>query len=341
MQTRLFDLLTPQVAVQALEQSYSLTLDGTVSPYPSYINRVYGVRTDDGEELIAKFYRPGRWRWEALLEEHRFIEDCARGDVPVVAPIADSDGDTLQELEVETTGNPGDNPGDDPADTRTRCETFAFALFPKRGGRNFDAESDEQWFRLGALAGRCHLAGGTRTAPNRPVLAPSTAAGYVAELIEDGVVHPDCREEFEELCGTTIETFVPMFDGVRYQRVHGDCHRGNILERPGEGLLLIDFDDTMSAPPVQDIWLLLPDHAENCRRELTMLLEGYEQFLPFDHATTALIEPLRFMRIIYFLTWQARQRHDYWFQNAHPDWGSKAFWITEREDLRSQAGAVG
>ncbi len=331
MQTGLFDLLTPQAVVHAVEESFSLTLNGTVFPFPSYINRVYGVTTDEGEELVAKFYRPGRWSRAALLEEHRFIEDCARGDLPVATPIADADGDTLLELEVEGETEAGEK----------RCESFAFALFPKRGGRNFDAESDEQWFRLGALVARCHLAGGIRDAPNRPVLAPSTATEYVRELLEEGVVHPDCREEFEALCGSTIEAFGSSFDGVRYQRVHGDCHRGNILERPGEGLLLIDFDDTMTAPPVQDIWLLLPDHAEHCRRELTMLLEGYEQFLPFDHHTTALIEPLRFMRIIYFLTWQARQRHDFWFRNAHPDWGSKAFWITEIEDLRAQASAIG
>jgi Ser/Thr protein kinase RdoA (MazF antagonist) len=123
-------------------------------------------------------------------------------------------------------------------------------------------------------------------------------------------------------------------------RIHGDCHRGNIIDRTGLGLALIDFDDMMQGPPVQDLWLILPGKASDSRREISTLLGAYEQFAGFDMSSLRLIEPLRFMRMIYFLAWRARQRNDYWFRESFPQWGTEAFWIKETEDLREQADEV-
>ena len=97
----------------------------------------------------------------------------------------------------------------------------------------------------------------------------------------------------------------------------------------------------MTGPAVQDPWLLLPDRADNCRRELTMLLDGYEEFLEFDRHELALIEPLRLMRMIHFLAWRAEQRHDHWFRRQEPEWGNRAFWVRELEDMRDQIRAIG
>lgn len=321
-----FDPLTPDAVLSAVEQAFDLSLDGTLNPYPSYINRVYGLRAEDGRALVAKFYRPGRWNRDAILEEHAFLLECVQAELPVVPPLPDAEGQTLAELTVadgaEETG-------------------FLFALFPKRGGRNFDAESDEDWRRLGSVVGRCHEVGAKGQAPHRLVCLPeSLTAGYLQEIHDQALVHPDCREEFEEVCAEALELITPLFRGAALQRVHGDCHRGNILDRPSEGLLIIDFDDLLNAPPVQDLWLLLPGRAEESRREIGLLLEGYTRFRPFDPATLALIEPLRFMRLIYFLAWRSRQRHDHWFARAFPEWGGKAFWIRETEDLRDQLRVI-
>lgn len=319
-----FDPLSPELLIAAVESFLSLRLDGTVEPFPSYINRVYGVRTDDGEELIAKFYRPDRWSPEAIVEEHQFLRELSDDDVPVVAPIADEDGDTLFEVEPE-----GGTYG------------FPFAVFPKRGGRSFDAEGDEEWMRLGAIVGRVHSVGLRGGATARPVVHPETwTASFVTELTEGNVVHEDLRGEFVDTVLGVVEVVSPLFDGVPVQRLHGDCHRGNILERSGEGLLLIDFDDMMVGPAVQDVWLLLPDYAEHSTRELNLIQDGYEHFAAFDRRQLELIEPLRFMRMVHFLAWQARQRHDDWFQRSYPEWGNRAFWIREVEDLREQARRI-
>jgi Ser/Thr protein kinase RdoA (MazF antagonist) len=321
-----FDLLTPDAALRAIEGAFAVDLDGTISAYPSYVNRVYGVRTEEGTDYVAKFYRPDRWSEGAILEEHTFLSDCAEAEIPVVPPLPDSEGDTLGTLEVTSEGRQAD---------------FAFALFPKRGGRNFDAESDEDWFRLGSIVARCHVVGRRREAEHRAVCEPhSWTAPFVRELLNEGLVHPDLADEFRQVTTEVIDLIAPHFRSLPVHRIHGDCHRGNLLDRPGEGLLIIDFDDMMTGPAVQDIWLLLPGHAPDCRRELTMLLDGYESFLDFPYQSLKLIEPLRFMRMVHFLAWQARQRHDHWFAREFPDWGSKQFWIREVEDLKTQADVV-
>jgi len=305
-----------------VEEAYGRVLDGSVESYPSYVNRVYGMRTEDGERFVAKFYRPGRWETEAILDEHRFLQDCAEAEIPVIAPFAGSDGKTLQE--ASAGGQP-----------------IRFAVFPRTGGRTFEPESDEDMRRLGGLLGRCQAVGAQRDAPARAECRPdSLTAPLVDELLSEGLVHPECAGDFAEVCGSTLSRITPLFGGVPLHRIHGDCHRANIIDRPGLGLALIDFDDMMRGPAVQDLWLVLPGSAGESRREIDLLLEGYERFAPFDRTALRLIEPLRFMRMIYFLAWRARQRNDYWFRASFPDWGTEAFWIKEVEDLRVQAGII-
>jgi Ser/Thr protein kinase RdoA (MazF antagonist) len=323
-----FDLLSPDAIGAAVEGALGVGAGGTISAYPSYVNRVYGLRLDDEREIVAKFYRPGRWSRDCILDEHRFIADAAESELPVAVPLGLAGGGSLGELALE--GEEGES-------------LIYFALFPRMGGRNFDAESDQDWLRLGSLLGRLHAVGGKRGAPHRAVCGPrSLTAPLLREILGQGLVHPELSGELEELCGRVLAELEPGFEGLAPRRIHGDCHRGNILDRlggagGGEGLLVIDFDDMMTGPAVQDLWLLLPDHADKCRRELGLLVEGYEAFLPFDRRELRLIEGLRFMRMVYFLGWRARQRDDKWFRESFPDWGSKAFWATELEDLRDQA----
>ena len=331
MTTGSFEALSPGDVVHAVERAFAVVLDGTLDSYPSYVNRVYGMRREEGEALVAKFYRPGRWTRAAILDEHRFLCDLADAELPVIAPLRGVDGGTLQEIDVAGDGS-GDGVG----------ARFLFAVFPRVGGRSFEPESDDALLRFGSLVGRCHAVGATGAAPDRAVCKPSgLTSAFVDELLEDDLVHPDCRDDFERIARRTIAEIAPLFEGVRFSRIHGDCHRGNLIDRPGRGLTLIDFDDMMSGPAVQDVWLVLPGYAADCPRELDLVLEGFERFSEFDRGTLRLIEPLRFMRMIYFLAWRARQRGDFWFRGSFPDWGSEAFWIKETEDLRVQAEVIG
>ena len=58
-------------------------------------------------------------------------------------------------------------------------------------------------------------------------------ASFVDELLGEDLVHPDCRDDFERIAGARSREIAPLFEGVRFTRIHGDCHRGNLIDRPG------------------------------------------------------------------------------------------------------------
>ena len=310
-----FSGLTPDLVISAVEEHLGVFLDGMVTPYNSYVNRVFGLADEDGNHFIAKFYRPGRWSADAIAEEHAFLADCAEAEVPVVPPLPSREGSTLAAV-----------------------EGFRFAVFPRVRARTFDITSDDDFTRLGRAVGRLHRAGRTRSAPHRLRCAPeSTTARYIGDIEAAGLVHPDCRAEFAECCDEALAIVADRFAAVEpasMHRIHGDLHRGNVLD--SGALTILDFDDMMTGPAVQDLWMLLPGHMGDSRREMNLLLEGYEEFADFDRATVALVEPLRFMRHVYFLAWCAIQRNDEGFDARFPGWGGRAFWIAETEDLLAQ-----
>ncbi|MFA6508823.1 MAG: serine/threonine protein kinase, partial [Treponemataceae bacterium] len=299
---------------------------------------VYGLQTEDDFRVIAKFYRPGRWSEAAIREELSFVAECAELGLPVLTPLHDAQGETLQAIAVET---PADASGDDE-------RLYFFSVYPFVRGRGWEPVKDDDWLELGRLIASLHEIGARKTAMNRLVIGPETSTRPALQsLLATGVVHPDVRAEFEELCVSSLERLAPLFDGIPRIRLHGDLHRGNLLdagtflgdEQPTRPIL-IDFDDTANGPAVQDFWLFLPGRLDDSRKELGLMLEGYEEIRAFDRSTTALIEPLRLMRMIAYLDWQARQRADAGFDRAFPDWGGRAFWIKELEDLRDQARVI-
>ncbi len=79
--------LSPEAVLDALE-ALGFRCDGRVLALNSYENRVYQIGIEDGEPVVAKFYRPGRWSDAAILEEHAFAAELAAQEIPVVAPLA-------------------------------------------------------------------------------------------------------------------------------------------------------------------------------------------------------------------------------------------------------------
>jgi Ser/Thr protein kinase RdoA (MazF antagonist) len=133
-----------------------------------------------------------------------------------------------------------------------------------------------------------------------------------------------------------ITEIEPLFVGARPIRIHGDCHFANIIHRPGESFFLIDFDDMVMGPPVQDIWMLLPGTLEEAFAEMDMLLEGYETFRPFDRRSFRLIEPLRAMRFVHYMAWCAHQVAADGMTRVLDDFGSQSYWQKEIADLHDQ-----
>lgn len=304
--------------LDAVEQALGQKMSGLSTPLPSYINRVYEVQTMDGDRLIAKFYRPGRWSLECLQEEHEFVGDCAADEIPVVSPLTLPSGKTLHE-----------------------ADGIYFTVFPKRFGRQLEITSPKDWLRVGRLLGRVHVAGSRKGAEYRTDLHPEESTReQIEHLLDNGFVTPRHESEFEDVAFRILDRISGHFDDAEFIRIHGDCHCGNLLNRPGEGIMIIDFDDMMVGPPVQDLWLLLPDRVDRCKRELDLLLRGYEMFREFDDASLRLIEALRAMRIIYFLSWCSQQVDDYRFRTQYPEWGGDAFWQREVSDLTGQLQVI-
>lgn len=308
-----FSELTPERILSAVEKATDLRMTGLVAPLPSYINRVYELQDTGGMRHIVKFYRPGRWIRQALTDEHRFLLDCLESELPVVPPRQLSGDTTLAE-----------------------AGGIFFALFPKKAGRELDITTDGDWEMLGRLIGRLHNVAAARRADHRLHLHPEKTLDQDSRRLLADNLPPRMRREFEDLVARLKEKALPLFDQQPAIRIHGDLHRKNILHRPGEGLLLIDFDDMMTGPAVQDLWLLLPDRPEKCPREWGLLLEGYQSFRPLPSRSLELVEPLRAMRQIYFLAWCSRQKKDARFSSTFPDWGSESFWRQEIRDLQEQ-----
>src|SRR5262245_32934858 len=78
--------LTPPLVLDALD-SVGLRGDGRLLQLNSYENRVFQVFLEDGRVVVAKFYRPGRWTDEQILEEHAYTTELAAEEIPVVPPL--------------------------------------------------------------------------------------------------------------------------------------------------------------------------------------------------------------------------------------------------------------
>ena len=241
-----FEQLTPDQMLNAAEEATGTLFTGFTAQLPSYINRVYEFRTRDGTRLIAKFYRPGRWSKDAILDEHTFLQELYEAELPVITPLRLSNGETL-----------GVHDG------------IHFAIFPKRAGRQLEINSFEDWLRLGTLVARIHNVGASHAAKSRIVLSPDQSTRNDLDFLNKIIPSP-YRSSYQKLVNELIDLCTPLFDHNKEIRIHGDLHIGNILNRMEEGLLVIDFDDMAMGPAVQDLWLLLPDRLEKSREEVAL-----------------------------------------------------------------------
>jgi Ser/Thr protein kinase RdoA (MazF antagonist) len=309
-----FGDLTPDAVLAMVETALGRRSSGICRPLNSYINRVYEVGMSDGSFVIAKFYRPGRWSREALQDEMDFVDELAEEELPVVPPIRGADGLLLHE-----------------------GGGMYFALLPKKGGRALDEPAPNEWMHIGRLLARMHAVGARRQPRDRIRIGPDDSmATHLRYVLDSGSMSGGILQRYEAAVRSIVEIIRPLFEGVETGRIHGDCHRCNILHRPGEPFHLIDFDDMAVGPAVQDLWMLLPGRAGECAVEIESFLEGYETFHPFDRLALRLIEPLRAMRFLHYTAWCARQAADGGFVRLAPDWGAPAYWAQEIAELEKQ-----
>ncbi len=313
-ETQYFYELGPDAVLSALD-ALELPTTGRCLALNSMENRVYEIELEERPSIVVKFYRPGRWSREQISEEHQFLLDLEEAEIGVIAPCV-INGETLFY--------------DEPT-------KLWFAIFPKRGGRHPDEMNDEQLLIAGRLLGRLHSVGASRKFSHRLTLSPQSYGQGSLELIEKINLMPSyLKDSFHERAQSIIKLITPLFNEAKLIRIHGDCHWGNIIWREGEGPFLLDFDDTLMGPAVQDIWLCLPGRDEETNAKRLMLLEGYEEFRSFSYQELKLIEPLRTLRFLHFAAWLSKRCDDPAFTHAFPYFRENGYWDTLLSDLNQQ-----
>lgn len=306
--------LTPDTVLDAVEAAGYLPT-GSLLALNSYENRVYQIGEETHRFLVAKFYRPGRWSDAQILEEHDFALQLAELEIPIVAPLADDNGQTLRQF-----------------------EGFRFALFPRRGGRSPELDDPDTQYRLGQFLGRIHALGASRPFVHRPEITPdSFGADSIAFLLEHDFLPPEYLKQYRDLAEDLLRTIRERFAAVPFTsiRLHGDFHPGNILWTE-TGAHLVDLDDCRMGPAVQDLWMLLSGDRAQMSLQLDEILAGYEEFFDFDRRELALIEPLRTLRLLYYAAWLARRWDDPAFPMAFPWFNTVKYWEEQVLTLREQ-----
>ncbi len=304
--------LTPDTILKAVEES-GFEPTGHCMALNSYENRVYDLKLEDGSHVVAKFYRPGRWSRDQVREEHEFLLELKGDEIPVCAPLRFPDGETIHET-----------------------EGILYALWPRTGGRVPEELSDDELGRLGRLLARIHNMGAVKPAEHRISLTGETYGLAQLSLLERGDFLPaHCRERYAKAVKEIANIYDQLRSDVPFHRIHGDCHLGNLL-CGNDGWFFLDFDDFLTGPAVQDVWMLAAGRDDEGRRQRHVIIDAYRTFREFDLSWLRLIEPLRALRYIRYAAWIAARWEDPAFPAAFPNFGTVTYWEEQTADLEDQ-----
>ena len=312
--THAFATLGPDEVLNSVE-TLGFRCNGHQLALNSYENRVYQVGIEDQPPVIAKFYRPGRWSDDAILEEHAFAAELASADIPIVPPL-DIAGRTLHEH-----------------------GPFRLSISPSKPGRSPELDDLRQLEQVGRLVARIHLLGELTPFASRPALDVESFGERSADyLLDNGVIPTELEAVYDGLAEHLLDAIDVCYDragAVRTIRLHGDLHPGNVLAQD-ESFYIVDLDDARSGPAIQDLWMFLSGDQQEQGPQLHALLDGYTQFRSFDGRELQLIEALRTLRIMHYAAWLARRWADPAFQVAFPWFESRRYWDDHVLALREQ-----
>ncbi len=306
--------LSPDMVLQALD-ARGFETSGRMLALNSYENRVYRVEIEDEKPLVAKFYRPGRWSNAAILEEHAFAHELASAEIPVVPPMR-IDGETLLQY-----------------------EGYRYALYPLQGGRWPELNQQEDLIWCGRFIARLHAIGRQQRFSHRNEISIERMGIDASQYLLQQKYIPDyLAQSYQSLCADLIQQIESCFHSAgqfKTFRIHGDCHRGNILWTD-DGPHFVDLDDCCTGPAIQDLWMLLAGDRDEMTGQMCDLLEGYSEFADFDPRELNLIEALRSLRMMYYASWLARRWDDAAFPQAFPWFNTTRYWEDHILELREQ-----
>ncbi len=326
--TQFFFDLTPDRLLGEIE-SVGLRPTGRCMPLNSLENRVIEVELSDplptGEKsIVVKFYRPGRWRPEAILEDHAFSQLLAKSGLDVITPV------TLNNTTL----------------LKMQDQMLFWAIYPKVKGQLVDEPTHEQLQILGLKIAQLHEVGSSFQAHFRPKL---TVANYAQAGLEHLLqfqflpmsLQSSIKKQGEELIkqiGLNYST-QESGDGLTsstFQAIHGDLHYGNILWNEGRPFIA-DFDDMVVGPLAQDIWMLTNVGSEEEVLRQEALLSGYEEYRPFPRSTLPWCQSLKAIRYMHYLGWVCKRWEDPIFKQTFPHYENVSFWEMVMIDFENMA----
>ncbi len=318
--------LNPDTIINAVESKAFLS-DARILALNSYENRVYQVGIEGEQPIIAKFYRPGRWTDEQILEEHQFSRELYDLDIPAIPPLCLADHCVT------------DMPGESSLFT---YQGYRFALYQRHGGRAPELSDMEHLYWLGKLMGRIHSIGKIHPFQYRPTLSIESFINKPFNFILEHDFMPVLfKASYEAIVKDILHHVESNYQQFAPEliRLHGDCHSGNILWTD-QGPHFVDFDDSRNGPAVQDLWMLLSGERNEQEMQLREILEGYQEYCDFNLSELNLIESLRSMRIIHYAGWLAKRWDDPAFPRAFPWFNTESFWGEHILQLKEQLAAL-
>ena len=316
--TLAFTRLQPDDILDTLDD-LGFNCNGRFLALNSYENRVYKIGVEENDNVVVKFYRPGRWIDAAIHEEHSFTKELVDQEIPVVPPL---------EINGETLFQSG---------------PFRLAVHPCRGGRAPELDDVDQLQQLGRLVARIHLVGETAEFVDRPqVDVQSYGIDSFEYLLDEDFIPDEMREAYSSVADLVIdgvEECVERAGSFGELRLHADFHPGNVLVA-SDNFHIVDLDDARTGPAVQDLWMFLSGDREEQTPQLTALLRGYEEFRRFDARELHLIEALRSLRIMHYAAWLARRWEDPAFKRAFPWFNTRRYWDEHVLALREQVALM-
>ena len=314
-----YSQLIPDKVLAAVE-TLGFETDARIFALNSYENRVYQIGLVDSSSIVVKFYRPGRWSREQILEEHAFTKELVELEIPVIAPESFADKGTLIEF-----------------------EDFQFAIFRQILGRPPELDKLENLLVMGRFVGRIHAVGAINHFSHRKNFrVERIAAESRSFLLDNDFIPPDLVNAYASLSSDLIEAIeqrLHSFGELMTLRIHGDCHPGNVLWKEDKPHF-VDFDDTMTGPAIQDLWMLLSGDRNQRQAQLLEVVEGYNEFFDFRAEELELIESLRTLRLMHYSAWLAKRWSDPAFPQSFPWFNTDPYWANHILELREQLAAL-
>ncbi len=244
-ETLLFDQLHPDILLESVEAHMGVRCTGRIQALNSLENRVLDIELEEPLDPSNPHHNVDRKVLSTRAVERaadlvgtRVSPRAGPPGLNVIAPLVNAEEQTLF--------------------THPKTQLM-MATFPKYAGRIPDELDLDQMKQLGRTIARMHLIGERKDEKHRLKLSVEIfGRNNLNYLVENKIIHESFMDFYRQAALAIFDALEPLLLRHKQLRIHGDLHRGNILWGR-TGFTLVDFDDMVVGPAVQDLWLVLPE----------------------------------------------------------------------------------